>query len=308
VQSLGVLPGSPPKVLRKSNAAKTAPKKTVLSSITNEGVSGPAPTLSSTLPSRQSGSISAATHSSSVPSRNRPDNVPAPIASLERSEIAHAVMDNNSRERSSQQTPVTRRPTNERGSGHALTNFGSIFSRERQVMVQEEMDIDSREQSSQKTPIPRTSIIEAGSGRASTHSGIIPPREHSEITQDDMEIDSRGRTKQRAAIPHRAYKSSSTSSSRSRSETRKHMKSAPFVDGVVPSGRPAIKDYIPVVRRRLLDGAYIYENWVLSNNSFPDKELQYAWAREVWDRASVDALDFYKLSDRMMKLVSSPLF
>jgi hypothetical protein len=81
------------------------------------------------------------------------------------------------------------------------------------------------------------------------------------------------------------------------------MKNMPFVEGLIPSGRPAVKDYAPVVRRRILDAAFIYENWVLSNNGFPDKELQYAWARKAWDWASVDALELYKISDRIMKLV-----
>jgi hypothetical protein len=81
------------------------------------------------------------------------------------------------------------------------------------------------------------------------------------------------------------------------------MKSAPFLDGVTPSGRPAIKDYSPIVRRRLLDTAHIYENWVLSNDGFPDKEVQYAWAREAWDNSFKDTSEQFKLSERMIKLV-----
>ena len=296
MQSLGVLPGSPPKVLRKSKAAKAAPLKRVLSSITNERLSVPAPTHSSSITPRERGSVPAAIPPSTDPSCDPQEIVSAPIASRERPEI---VMDNNPRERNSQKTPkipITRGPTKERGSGQAPTHSSTISSRDRQVFLQDEMDIDSHEQTGQKTPIPSRSKIEVGSGRAPPHPG------------DLAEFDSRGRTKERSAIPHRASNSTSSSSSCSRSETRKHMKSAPFVDGAIPSGRPAIKDYIPVVRRRLLDGAYIYENWVLSNNSFPDKELQYTWAREAWDRASEDALDLYKLSDRMMKLVSGSVF
>jgi hypothetical protein len=92
------------------------------------------------------------------------------------------------------------------------------------------------------------------------------------------------------------------------SDSRKHLKSAPFEDGFIPSGRPAVKDYSAVVRCRLRDAAFIYENWVLSNNGFPDRELQYTWAREAWGHASGDALELFKLSDRMFKLVSYVIF
>jgi hypothetical protein len=85
------------------------------------------------------------------------------------------------------------------------------------------------------------------------------------------------------------------------------MKSAPFIDGVIPSGRPAIKDYAPIVRRLLLDTAHSYEAWILSNDGFPDKELQYAWAREAWELACKDAGEEFKLSERMMTLVRSRL-
>ena len=53
------------------------------------------------------------------------------------------------------------------------------------------------------------------------------------------------------------------SPSRSTSESRKNIKNAPFHNGVIPSGRPAIKDYSPDVRRRLSATVLIYENWVL---------------------------------------------
>jgi hypothetical protein len=83
------------------------------------------------------------------------------------------------------------------------------------------------------------------------------------------------------------------------------MKYAPFRNGVIPSGRPTMKDYSPDVGERLLDAAYIYENWVLSKDGFPDKDFQYKWAREAWDQASRDASEQFKLSERMIKLVSS---
>jgi hypothetical protein len=83
------------------------------------------------------------------------------------------------------------------------------------------------------------------------------------------------------------------------------MKSAPFHNGVIPSGRPAIKDYSPEVRRRLSDTALIYENWVLASDGFPNKDMQYKWARNAWDIASIDASEQFKLSERMIKLVRS---
>lgn len=67
--------------------------------------------------------------------------------------------------------------------------------------------------------------------------------------------------------------SSCNSLFRPTSETRRHMKSAPFYNNIVPSGRPAVKDYSPVVKRHLLETVYIFENWVLSNDGFPDKEI-----------------------------------
>lgn len=97
----------------------------------------------------------------------------------------------------------------------------------------------------------------------------------------------------------------SRSLSHSASESRKHMKSAPFLNGVAPSGRPAVKDYTPVVRRLLLDTANIYENWILAKDSFPDKDAQYTWARNAWDITSKNESDQFKLSERMIKLVRS---
>ena len=82
------------------------------------------------------------------------------------------------------------------------------------------------------------------------------------------------------------------------------MKSAPFYNSIVPSGRPAVKDYSPVVKRHLLETVYIFENWVLSNDGFPDKEIQYTWVREAWNTSGRDSHEQYKLSERMMKLVS----
>jgi hypothetical protein len=93
------------------------------------------------------------------------------------------------------------------------------------------------------------------------------------------------------------------SPSRSTSESHKNMKNAPFHNGVIPSGRPAIKDYSPDVRRRLSDTVLIYENWVLANDGFPDKDMQYKWARKAWDMTSMDASEQFKLSERIIKLV-----
>lgn len=81
------------------------------------------------------------------------------------------------------------------------------------------------------------------------------------------------------------------------------MKSAPFHNGVIPSGRPAIKDYSPDLRRRLSDTVFIYKNWVLASDGFPNKDMQYKWASKAWDMTSKDASEQFELSERMMKLV-----
>jgi hypothetical protein len=277
--------------------------KTVLTSIMNKRGSVPAPTTN------KRGSVLAPTNS---------------VSSHERSELLREDMEIYSAdERTTQGTAIPHGSTNERGSGRGPTLSGNIPPRERSDISQEDMNIDprgisenpqeeksieSRGRHNQRAASQHRRTNDGGSRQTPTQSGNITLRERSDIGQDDMNNDSRGRPKQRAAKPHRASKSSSSSTSRSSSENRKHLKNAPFVEGIVPSGRPAIKDYIPIVKRRLLDGAYIYENWVLSNNAFPDKELQYGWAREAWERASVDAIDLYKLSDRMMKLVSCFFF
>jgi hypothetical protein len=78
------------------------------------------------------------------------------------------------------------------------------------------------------------------------------------------------------------------------------MKNAPFHNGVIPSGRPAIKDYSPDVRRRLSDTVLIYENRVLASDGFPDKDMQYKWARKSWDMTSTGASEQFKLSERMI--------
>lgn len=129
-------------------------------------------------------------------------------------------------------------------------------------------------------------------------------KKSSRVQSQDM--DSRGRSRHRSP-PANARRSSSSyyrSRSRSTSEARKHIRSAPFYNDIIPSGRPAIKDYSPVVRRQLLETAYIYENWILSDDGFPDKESQYAWARKAWSLAGTDSQEQYKLSERMLKLVS----
>ena len=83
------------------------------------------------------------------------------------------------------------------------------------------------------------------------------------------------------------------------------MKSAAFLNGIIPSGRPAIKDYSPVVGHRLLDTVYIYKSWVLANDGFPDKDMQFKWVKNAWDITSLDASEQFKLSECMIMLVRS---
>ena len=137
--------------------------------------------------------------------------------------------------------------------------------------------------------------------RSANHSVV---REVSEARTD---IHSRGRSLHRSStnrVPSQTASSSpSNSRSRSVSESRKHLKNAPFFNDAIPTGCPAIKDYSPPIRRRLLDTVFIYENWILSNDGFPDKEVQYSWARESWEICNRNTSEQFKLSERMVKLV-----
>jgi len=41
----------------------------------------------------------------------------------------------------------------------------------------------------------------------------------------------------------------------------------------------------------------IYENWVLASDGFPNKDMQYKWARKAWDMTSTVASEQFKLSN-----------
>lgn len=240
MKSLGVLPGSPPKVLRRSKAPKATPVKTVLSSITNEG------------PSR----------ADSVLQPSDPNEGGPPIN--------HSIEDSH---------PDSILPL-------SITNEGG--------------------------PPTNRSVKSSSRKGSTTHSVRYASHAGSEIPKDnmDMNIDSRGRSHLRSSPSSRTSRSSSTSSSvsRSSSTSRTHMKCAPFFNDIIPTGRPAIKDYSPCIRRRLVDTVFIYENWVLSNDGFPDKELQYAWAREAWFSTCREAQEQFKLSECMIKMVGFIVF
>lgn len=173
----------------------------------------------------------------------------------------------------------------------SITN-GSLTNQSRNETIeipvlQDAMDIDSRGRSHHRSSPSRRSSHSSLTSCSLTDESI---HEAPEIVQDNV-----------SSSPGR-----SRSSSRSTSESRKHMKSAPFFNDVVPSGRPAIKDYSPDVRHCLLNAVYLYENWVLSKDGFPDTDMQYKWARNAWDitSGSMDASAQYKLSERMIQLVS----
>ena len=293
--SLGVLPGSPPKLLRRS---KSRAQRAALSSIANGDTS------STNLP------VSVIDEDPSVNRSREPSEFRRGegVLSVEKPSV------NRSREPSEfrrgdgvlsiQSVNRSREPSEfRRGDGVLSIQSVGKLSREGSA-IQTINHTLSRESSEfrQDGGFPTRLSLQNSSREGSSFTREAFTREASDI---HMDIDSRGRSHHRSPLKRGSSRTSSSSLSRSRSpsEGHKHMKSAPFFNDIVPTGRPAIKDYSTVIRRRLMDTVFIYENWILSNDGFPDKELQYRWARDSWDVACRGASEQFKLSERMIKLV-----
>jgi hypothetical protein len=116
---------------------------------------------------------------------------------------------------------------------------------------------------------------------------------------------------------HKRERSSSVASSnRSRSassasptSSQKHFNGAPFRNGTVPSGKPKASDYEDDVKRRLLETISIYETYIFTEDAYPSQETQITWAKQAWKWAfeNLNAVERYRLSDRMTRMVQISL-
>ncbi|KAH9893249.1 hypothetical protein C8Q73DRAFT_524943 [Cubamyces lactineus] len=77
----------------------------------------------------------------------------------------------------------------------------------------------------------------------------------------------------------------------------------PFLRGQVPSGKPKAGDYEPHVSKMIVHACHQYEVLLATEDPFPDLGLRDAWATRVWTDVCSSVQVFYKLTDRIEKII-----
>ncbi|KAI0666770.1 hypothetical protein C8Q78DRAFT_983464 [Trametes maxima] len=78
----------------------------------------------------------------------------------------------------------------------------------------------------------------------------------------------------------------------------------PFKEGRTPGTKPKAGDYEPHVTKLIINACHEYEVLIATDNAFPDPATQNVWATRVWTSVCSGAHTFYKLTDRIEKLIT----
>ncbi|KAI0661392.1 hypothetical protein C8Q70DRAFT_1052472 [Cubamyces menziesii] len=104
-------------------------------------------------------------------------------------------------------------------------------------------------------------------------------------------------------VPQRRLRYQQTRHIAGASEEGQH-KDPPFLRGQAPTGKPKAGDFEPHVSRMIVHACHLYEVLIATEDPFPDLALQDAWATRVWTDICNSVQVFYKLTDRVEKIIT----
>ncbi|CDO72634.1 hypothetical protein BN946_scf184985.g53 [Trametes cinnabarina] len=82
------------------------------------------------------------------------------------------------------------------------------------------------------------------------------------------------------------------------------LKDPPFLHGRTPTGKPKAGDYEAHVNKMIVRACHQYEVLIATEDAFPDLGTQDGWATQVWTDTCKRTQVFYKLTERVEKIIT----